>query len=170
MDFRNLLDDAFTRVLDDLDGVLDGLDADGLLWQPDPGANSIGWLAWHIGRCEDLQMAALAGADQVWTQQGWNTRFALPYSDNDLGYGHTPEQVRAFAAGDPELLGGYYRAVHERTVSIIAGCTADSLERIVDDRWDPPVSEGVRLVSILNDVTQHVGQAAYLRGLVSRRG
>ena len=168
MDFRDILDDAFTRVVDDLDRVLDGLGAGDLLWQPDPAATSIGWLAWHIGRCEDVQIAALAGGDQVWTQQGWNARCALPYGDDDLGYAHTPEQVRAFSVGDPGLLAGYYRAVHERTVAVIAGCDSDSLGRIVDSRWDPPVTEAVRLVSILNDVTQHVGQAAYVRGLLDR--
>jgi hypothetical protein len=43
------------------------------------------------------------------------------------------------------------------------------LARTVDDRWDPPVTLGVRLVSIADDSLQHVGQAAYLRGLLSAR-
>lgn len=43
--------------------------------------------------------------------------------------------------------------------------TAADLERVVDTNWDPPVTLGVRLVSVLSDDLQHVGQAAYLRGL-----
>jgi hypothetical protein len=39
----------------------------------------------------------------------------------------------------------------------------------VDESWNPPVTLGVRLVSVVNDDTQHVGQAAFLRGLVLRR-
>ncbi len=42
------------------------------------------------------------------------------------------------------------------------------LDRIVDRRWDPPVMMGVRLVSIADDSLQHVGQAAYVRGLLGR--
>jgi hypothetical protein len=39
------------------------------------------------------------------------------------------------------------------------------LDRIVDTRWDPPVTLGVRLVSTIADCLQHVGQAAYAKGL-----
>jgi hypothetical protein len=35
----------------------------------------------------------------------------------------------------------------------------------VDKRWDPPVTLGVRLVSTLADCLQHIGQAAYAKGL-----
>jgi hypothetical protein len=45
--------------------------------------------------------------------------------------------------------------------------TDDDLDRIVDERWDPPVSLGVRLVSVIDDDAQHAGQAAYLRGLLT---
>jgi hypothetical protein len=40
------------------------------------------------------------------------------------------------------------------------------LERVVDERWEPPVTLGVRLVSIADDGLQHVGQAAYVRGML----
>ncbi len=46
------------------------------------------------------------------------------------------------------------------------GSTADGLDKVVDRRWDPPVTMGVRLVSIADDCLQHVGQAAYVRGLL----
>ncbi len=45
--------------------------------------------------------------------------------------------------------------------------TPEDLDRVVDKRWNPPVTLGVRLVSILNDDVQHVGQAAYVRGLLA---
>jgi hypothetical protein len=43
--------------------------------------------------------------------------------------------------------------------------TPADLDRVVDKRWDPPVTLGVRLVSVVDDDAQHVGQAAYVRGL-----
>ena len=44
----DILRDAFGRVAEDLPALLAGLDAETLLWRPDPEANSIGWLAWHL--------------------------------------------------------------------------------------------------------------------------
>jgi hypothetical protein len=37
---------------------------------------------------------------------------------------------------------------------------------VVDASWDPPVTLGVRLVSVISDDLQHAGQAAYLRGMI----
>ena len=51
----------------------------------------------------------------------------------------------------------------------MAALTVESLDRIVDTRWDPPVTLGVRLVSIADDDIQHAGQAAYVKGLLQRR-
>jgi hypothetical protein len=42
------------------------------------------------------------------------------------------------------------------------------LDRIVDENWNPPVTLGVRLVSVINDDLEHVGQAAFIRGLIER--
>jgi hypothetical protein len=64
-----------------------------------------------------------------------------------------------------QVLTGYYAAVHARTTDFLGGLTDADLDRVVDKSWDPPVTLGVRLLSVLNDDTQHVGQAAYVRGL-----
>ena len=47
--------------------------------------------------------------------------------------------------------------------------TDDDLDRIVDTSWDPPVTLGVRLISVLSDDLQHAGQAAFVRGVLERR-
>ncbi|MFO7164798.1 MAG: mycothiol transferase, partial [Mycolicibacterium hassiacum] len=60
---------------------------------------------------------------------------------------------------------GYYRAVHKAPLEYLATVTVEELQRIVDTRWDPPVTAAVRLVSIVDDAAQHLGQAAYLRGI-----
>ncbi len=53
----------------------------------------------------------------------------------------------------------------------VSGGWADpaGLHRIVDRRWDPPVSLGVRLVRVADDSLQHTGHAAYVRGLLKGR-
>lgn len=170
-----LLADAFDRVAEALPGTVEGLDSAGILWQPDPAANSIGWLLWHLARVEDDHLAGVALATgsgsgaQVWLTDGWAARFALPYPDAAIGYGQTATDVAAFDVGDADALLGYYDAVHARTSAIVGALPESALDVVVDDRWDPPVTAAVRLVSVVNDTTAHVGQAAYVRGLVERR-
>ena len=166
----NMLVDAFTRVRDELPSQLDGLTAEQVLWRPAPDANPMGWLAWHLARVQDDHLADLGGIDQVWTGGGWAGRFALPYDEGAIGYGHSSAEVGAFTVGDTALLTGYHAAVHELTVQVIETLgTATDYERIVDERWDPPVSAAVRVVSVIGDITQHLGQLAYVRGLLEQR-
>jgi DinB superfamily len=164
-----ILVDAFGRVHESMREMLPGLDAEALLWQPDPAANPIGWLAWHLTRVQDDHLAGVGQTPQVWTGQGFIDLFALPYSPGTIGYGQTAEEVRQFSVGDPELLLAYHGAVHERTLTILAGLDDAGFARIVDTRWDPPVTAAVRLVSVINDTMAHLGQMGYLRGLYQRR-
>lgn len=158
--------DSLGRVHELIPAVLDGLDLDDVLWRPDAGANSIGWLIWHLVRVEDDHLASLGGREQVWTS-GWSERFALPYPQRAHGYGMTAEQVAAFDA-PAELLVGYAAAVAEQSRQILGALTAEDYETVVDTNWDPPVTMAVRLVSVMVETAQHIGQAAYVRGLRER--
>ncbi|GAA4213282.1 mycothiol transferase [Actinocatenispora rupis] len=162
-----LLADAFGRIRGLVRGAVDGLSADQLAARPDDEANSIAWLVWHLTRIQDDHVADAADTGQVW-HEGWAERFALPFAPSATGYGHSAADVAAVRA-DADLLVGYHEAVHERTLAYVEGLTDADLDRIVDERWDPPVSLGVRLVSVVSDDLQHAGQAAYLRGLLLRR-
>jgi hypothetical protein len=164
MKANELLLDGFGRIREGVAATLDGIDAAVLARRPAGNGNSIAWLIWHLGRVEDAQLAAAAGLEQVWTSRGFADRFGLPLSVRDTGYGHSSEQVDAVRA-EPELLLAYYEAVHRQTAEFLAGLGDEDLDRIVDTRWDPPVTLGVRLVSMLADCLQHVGQAAYAKGL-----
>jgi hypothetical protein len=88
-----------------------------------------------------------------------------PDPDN-TGYGHSSAEVATVRPERPEVLVEHLEAVDARTRPLLEGCTADDLDRIVDRRWDPPVTLGVRLVSVVDDCLQHIGQAAYVRGLI----
>ncbi|MGC2795726.1 MAG: mycothiol transferase [Mycobacterium sp.] len=161
---RELLRDAFTRLIEHVDEVTDGLTDEQANYRPSPGANSIAWLIWHSARVQDIQLAPIAGVDQVWTRDGWVDRFGLDLPRNDTGYGHGPDEVAKVQAS-ADLLVGYYHAVHKLTLEFVAGVTAEDLGRIVDPGWDPPVTASSRLVSIIDDCAQHLGQAAYVRGI-----
>ena len=69
--------------------------------------------------------------------------------------------------GSAQLLVDYYDAVHARTMDYLAGLGEADLNRIVDTSWNPPVTLGVRLVSVIEDCYQHAGQASYVRGMLA---
>jgi uncharacterized damage-inducible protein DinB len=161
-----LLNDAFERVLQTATRAVDGLTDEQLATRPAADANSIAWLVWHLTRVQDDHVADVAGTEQVWTAQDFVTRFDLPFDSGATGYGMSSEEVGHVRAGAEELA-DYLRAVHAATTSYVAGLAPEDLDRVVDERWDPPVTLGVRLVSVISDDLQHAGQAAYLRGLVT---
>lgn len=164
MDVRGLLTEGFGRITELYDDVADGLDERLLHERPNGSGNPIGWLLWHLARVQDDHIAHLAGEPQVWEQ--WQERFGLPNGTDDIGYGHTSEQVDAIRISDPELLTSYHREVTLATARYLQTVDEAELEREVDQRWDPPVTAGVRLISIQGDCLQHLGQAAYVKGLL----
>ena len=161
---RELLRDFFTRLIEHVDEVTDGLTDEVALYRPTPEANTIAWLVWHSARIQDAQLCDIAGTEQVWFREGWVDRFALDLPRDAHGYGHTAEEVAKVRA-PADLLAGYYRAVHRESLQYVASVSPDELARIVDRNWNPPVTAGARLVSIIDDAAQHLGQAAYLRGI-----
>ncbi len=161
---RALLRDAFTRLIEHVEGLTDGLTDEVAFFRPTPEANSISWLIWHSARQHDLQLAHIAGTEQVWFSHGWVDRFGLDLPRGAMGYGDGPDEVARVRAS-ADLLAGYYRDVHKATLEYVASVTPEELDRVVDEHWDPPVTAGVRLVSIIDDSAQHLGQAAYVRGI-----
>lgn len=168
MDRRELLTDAFHRIPSLLRRHADGADDHLLHTRPDADANSLAWLLWHTARGQDAQIATLAGREQVWTAEGWDDRFGLPLDPDDHGFGHSRDQVDSVRVRDVDLLIGYQDAVTAMVDDYLATVDTDELSRIVDDSYDPPVTAGVRLMSILGDALQHLGQAGYVRGLLER--
>ena len=165
---NDVLIDGFGRVREVVADAVDGLDEAALTFRPDEDANSIAWLVWHLTRVQDDHVADVAGAEQVWTVGGWVERFRLPFDVGTIGYGQSSDEVGEVKA-TAEMLAGYQDAVHSATVDYLKTLEADDYERVVDERWDPPVTLLVRLVSVLSDTLQHAGQASYVRGLVERR-
>ena len=166
MTSAELLTDAFGRVREEIHAAVDGLTVEQLAFRVDADANSIAWLCWHLSRVQDDHLAGAFGLTQVWAS--YRDRFGLPFAADEIGYGQSSKEVAQIRA-PAELLTEYYDAVHERTLRLVAGITEQDLSRIVDERWDPPVTLGVRLVSVVSDCLQHVGQAAFVRGILLRR-
>ena len=165
MTSAELLTDAFGRISETVHEAVHGLTESQLAERLDQDANSIAWLLWHLTRVEDDHVAGAFGVPQVWTEYG--KRFELPFGDSSTGYGHTSAQVAQVTAS-ADLLTGYQDAVHEQAVRLVSGISDADLDRVVDEAWDPPVTMGVRLVSVISDCLQHAGQAAFVRGILLR--
>jgi uncharacterized damage-inducible protein DinB len=165
MNEATLLTEAFGRIQELVHRVVDGLDEHQLAHRIGGAGNSIAWLVWHLARVQDDHVAEAAGTDQVWTEQDWHERFGLPFDPEAIGYGQSSDEVSQVrvSAG---LLADYYDAVHQATTTYVRTLSADDLDRVVDENWDPPVTLGVRLISVISDDLQHVGQAAFVRGLL----
>ena len=114
-------------------------------------------------------MAHLEGRNQVWADDAWNVKFGMSADLDDHGYGHTSAQVAAVVPATATLLAEYQEAVATRTEAYLRSLPEAALEEIIDRSWDPPVTRGVRLTSVVNETAQHVGQVSYVRGLVERR-
>ncbi len=161
--------ELFDRIPPLVEHAVEGLTTTDLATPPAEGANTVAWLVWHLTRVQDDHVAEVAGHRQVWEEGDWAPRFGLPEGAMDTGYGHEPEQVLGVQP-EPDALVEYHRVVAERTRAYLEQLRSEELDRVVDDRWDPPVTLGVRLVSVACDDLEHVGQAAYARGvLLSRR-
>jgi hypothetical protein len=164
---RSILVDSFGRIREGVAELTTGLTDETAWWRPDPAANSISWLMWHLTRIQDDHVVAgLAGQEQIWAR--FRDEAALPLDPGDTGYGHTADQVGQVRVS-ADLLDRYHAAVHTATVAHLDTITEDELARIVDERWDPPVTAAVRLVSVIDDAARHLGQADYVRGLADRR-
>jgi hypothetical protein len=166
VDVAALLIELYGRIPPLARQAVEGISVEDLNAAPSPGTNPIGWLVWHLTRVQDHHVAELLDTDQVWVGDGWASHFGLAPDPSNIGYGHSAGEVAAVQPEGPEVLVDYLEEVGARTQAMLEGLAPTDLDRVVDQRWDPPVTLGVRLVSIADDSLQHAGQAAYVRGLL----
>ena len=171
MEAIEMVANALVRVQGGLERALTGQTIDDLHRQPKEDCNSIAWLAWHLTRVQDDHLSDLAGREQAWTADGWHAKFGMEPDPKNAGWGHTPEQVAAFKTPDAQTLLDYYTAVLDRTKAYLASLSPKDLDRVLDEpQWREPVTVGIRLVSVISDNTEHMGQINYLRGLFQGLG
>jgi hypothetical protein len=171
MEWRALILDGYDRLPEVVKEALAGLRTADLDRQPHPDCNSLGWTVWHLTRVQDSQIAGLMGEEPLWTRDGWHEKFKRPADPDDTGYGHDPEQVRAFRSPSVRIQLDYLRAVAERTRRFLTSLALSDLDRELDEPWFQPLpTVGVRIVSTLADGHQHAGEASYIRGLLQAEG
>lgn len=165
MQANELLIDAFGRIKGVVHSATKNLSEEELAFRPKGESNSIAWLVWHLTRIQDDHMAGVANREQVWTSGGWHKKFGLPFNDSATGYGHSSKDVAAIRVS-ADLLQGYHDVVFDQTIKYLKTLQEKDFDKVIDKNWDPPVTLGVRLISVISDDLQHAGQAAYVRGLL----
>jgi uncharacterized damage-inducible protein DinB len=166
MDVSGYMVELYGRLPDLVRHAVEGLDDEDLVTPPQPGANTIAWLVWHLTRVQDHHVAALVDEPQRYLIDAWYERFGRDPDPEDHGYGHQESDVLSVRGTASDLI-AYHDAVHERTIDLLRGLQPADLDEVVDQSWDPPVTMGVRLACLASDCLQHAGQAAYARGLLA---
>ncbi len=164
-----LLTDSFDRIRSIVHLTTNDLTPDELTYRVDNEANSIAWLIWHLTRIQDDHLAEIMGREQLWNAEGWAGDYDLPFPMDATGYGHSSDEVAAVQGITAQQLVSYHDAVCDRTIDYVAELSDNELARIIDDSWDPPVTLAVRLISVIADGMQHIGQAAFIKGIIERR-
>ncbi|WFP15570.1 mycothiol transferase [Citricoccus muralis] len=175
MDAITVLSDLAARPLQAMDYFWDELEPARINDHPGGHPNSIAWLLWHSARETDAQIAPLSDTSEVWTAQGFAQRFDFDGQDLgalDMGYGQNPAAAEAITVPATQegksLLREYLEAVYQHLGKWIQTLDASELDRVVDHHYDPPATLGVRVISVIDDAVQHVGQAAYIAGMPLR--
>jgi hypothetical protein len=167
--WQALVGDLVHRIAADLDAVLDGLEPAALDDAVAAHTNSIGWLLWHLTRSHDRNVSELRGTPQLWLAEGWHVRFGRAADPRDTGYGHTADQVTAFRSPAPEIIRGYHQAVVRLIDAYLAEASAVDPARVtVSPTLGDTRSVQSRLVGVLVEGLEHVGQAALLGGMLER--
>ena len=170
MDLRDFIIRSLEEIQEDLKRSVDGLTKEDLMTQPQPGANHIAFMIWHMTRVEDKLLHNLFQCSpQLWESGKWYERMGLPEDPKSTGFGYTAEQVSCFPSVQPHELMDYVEAVRADTLDYLENIDAASLDEKVTA---PPLGEVSigNLISILVvELAQHVGQIAYVRGLVEAR-
>ena len=170
MEWRDLVLDGYGRILDALKESLSGLTRPDLDWQPKPDCNSIGWLAWHLTRGQDAEIASLMAEGQLWITQSWHKKFNRPADPYDTGFGHTDADVAVFKSPGVAIQLAYHQAVMRRTQEYLKSLTTKELARVLDEDYAPKPTVAVRIVSVLADGLGHAGEIDYLHGLLKGKG
>jgi uncharacterized damage-inducible protein DinB len=165
MDYKDIIRMALDEYSEDMARALNGLTPEDRRYQPTPDSNHIDFLVWHIARVEDGWINTYARENRtVWEEGGWAERLGLPVEGG--GFGYDAEQIRDFPTFDYGLLDEYAAAVRQATLHFLEASSPAEIGRPKDSGWPELYCIGSALSHLLVEESQHVGQIAYIRGML----
>lgn len=171
MDVRDFALQSLNESQTALMQAVDSLSQEELMRQPQPGANHIAFILWHMVRAEDWFFHYLfQRVPQVWESEQWHEKLNLPDDPRVTGFGYTEEQVASFPSIQLRDLIAYSEAVRARTVDYLRSVNPARFDEIAKSRLFGEVSIGNLIGHLLIELAQHVGQIAYIREMVKDPG
>lgn len=165
IDFKDAIRSGLEEYLDGLKRAVDGLTPAELRWQPTLASNSISWIVWHMARVEDRWVnRVLRGDVERWIRDGWHEKFGM--SEEAHGFGETEAQVRAMPEVAMSDLLAYFDAVRQSTLAHLEHMTPADLEATYSHPRRSGITGAWILGHILVEESQHLGQVAYIRGMI----
>ena len=166
MNLSDFILDNLDRTQRALMAAIDGLTAEELTRRPGAESNPISFILWHQARCEDTYVQSLIRQQpQIWVSEKWYRKLNLPEDPWENGNDYTAEQVATFTVPELEDLLGYTRAVRALTVECLKGMPLDEFDEVIEQPELGGINVGSLFSYMLSEITQHIGQIAYLRGL-----
>jgi hypothetical protein len=166
MRWQDVLESLYRRRSEELVKAVGSLTVGELKKRPAPGANPVGWLAWHVSRSMDRFLGDIVLGEQFWLKDGWHKKFRRDPDPHDTGMGHTDEQVDALYIPDGETLLAYHAAVSGPLFRYLHDLTEGELDRPHASLLYPPGETRPVYTRITPTDFLHVGQMHYARGIV----
>ena len=167
--FLKIVDAGLKETFEDLETALDGLTEDELNWRPTLDSNCVSWLVWHMARVEDNWVnIRLREGESIWESDSWSQRLGVEVQGN--GWGQSAEEIRSMVQIDVPAAMEYYNAVRTATTRYFEEeMHEEDLSAVVkhpsgDSRLDWTYDRV--LGHLLAEEAQHLGQVAYLRGMM----
>ncbi len=159
-----MLKSQLSEYMEELELALDGLTEEERRYQPTPQSNHIDFIVWHMARVEDSIVNRRLRHDRhIWERDGRHKRLGLPREG--IGEGLSTEQAAALPPFSLAKLLKYYSSVRRETLLFINSLTNDDLDRISDPER-PYWTFAAILGHLIVEEAQHVGQIAYIRGIL----
>jgi len=167
MDVRDFAIHSLDEVQEVLTRSVDSLTQEELMSQPRPGANNIAFMLWHMARVEDWFLHYLfQRVPQLWESGRWHEIMGLPENPKVTGFGYTAEQVASFPSVQVRNLMAYIEAVRADTLEYLRNVDTARIDEEVTSRFFDEASIGSLISHLVVELAQHVGQIAYVRGLL----
>jgi hypothetical protein len=115
--------------------------------------------------------ADLFGEEQLWISHKWYEKFGRQPDARESGVGHTAEQAAAFRAPEVKVYLEYYKEVLEISNKYVATrlTEADLSREIYSPTLGTTSTVEGRIMGTIYNFT-HIGQAAYVRGMLKGIG
>jgi hypothetical protein len=169
-DSIDFIRDSIRRLHSEYNHALSGLTAEQVHWRANDQGLPIAFVLWHYVRTEDNVINyVLQGRPTIWLERGLHETYGLHKAAQ--GTGMTLQEAQSIRLEPFDLFLDYVSAVWRATEDFLASKGEAYLDErtMVKPLGEMPVRTAVGQMCLTHGFT-HLGEIAYLRGLLGLRG